>query len=51
MNMAREAVEKYFDPDLDQGRKEEVKAWQDEYRRLVSDIFVRLGLDHEEMED
>jgi hypothetical protein len=50
MNMAKAAVEKYFDPDLDQGRKEEVKAWQDEYRRLVADIFARLGLDAEETE-
>lgn len=50
MNMAKTAVDKYFDPDLDQGRREEVRAWQDEYRRLVSDIFVRLGLDPEEME-
>ena len=51
MSMARAAVEKYFDPDLDQGRMEEVKAWQDEYRRLVADIFDRLGLDPEETED
>ena len=49
--MARSAVEKYFDPDLDKGRMEEVKAWQDGYRRLVADIFDRLGLDPEEMED
>jgi hypothetical protein len=51
MDMARKAVDKYFDPDLDQGRMEEVKAWQDEYRLLVADIFARLGLDPEEMKD
>jgi hypothetical protein len=49
MEMARKAVEKYFDFDLDRGRAEEVKAWQDEYRLLVADIYGRLGLDPEEV--
>jgi hypothetical protein len=51
MEMARKAVEKYFDPGLDRGRVEEVKAWQDEYRHLVTDIFGRLGMDPGEMKD
>ena len=49
MEMARKAVEKYFDFDLDRGRAEEVKAWQDEYRLLVADIYGRLGLEAEDV--
>jgi hypothetical protein len=48
MEMARAAVEKYFDTDLDKERAEEVQAWQDEYRLLVEDVFARLGLDPKE---
>jgi hypothetical protein len=50
MNMARVATETYFDPDLDQGRMEKVRAWQDEYRGLAADILTKLGLDPEKME-
>ncbi|HUJ89933.1 MAG TPA: ATP-binding protein [Syntrophorhabdales bacterium] len=49
MDMARKAVEKYFDPGLDQGRALEVRAWQDEYRHLITDIFGRLGMDPGQM--
>ena len=49
MEMARKAVEKYFDFDLVRWRAEEVKAWQNEYRLLVADIYGRLGLDAEDM--
>jgi hypothetical protein len=51
MEMARKAVEKYFDSGLDRGRALEVKAWQDQYRHLVEDIFGRLGMDPGEMKD
>lgn len=50
MNIARSAVENYFDPDLDKGRLEEVKVWQDEYRLLVADICRKLGLNPEDKE-
>ena len=45
MEMARTAVEKYFDTDLEKERAKEVRVWRDEYRLLVSDVFARLGLD------
>ena len=51
MEMARKAVDKYFDSGLDRGRALEVKAWQDEYRHLVEGIFGRLGIDSEGTKD
>jgi len=49
METARAAVEKYFDINLEKERAEEVQAWQDEYRLLAADVFMRLGLDSEEV--
>lgn len=51
MNMARAAVDEYFDASIDQGRMKEVKAWQDEYKLLLADIRARLGMDPEQAED
>ena len=50
MNMARTVIDKYFDPELDKGRMEEVRAWQEEYRLLVANVLGRLGMDLEETE-
>lgn len=51
MNMARTAIDKYFDPDLDEKRMKEVRAWQDEYRLLVANVLGKLGMDFKETEN